>query len=111
MNSNVGAFKRSKNVILAILEGLNFGFSKFEQLSSPKCTKTKIQNIKNCQKIILLNRLNSPKFAFMQNLSGGKMIKFQQNQVLTSHFESFCSILHYGNLWILLQLTFYVKTA
>ena len=39
-----------------------------------------------------LDRLNSPKFDFTQNRSGGKIIKFQQIQALTSHFESFWSI-------------------
>ena len=39
-----------------------------------------------------LDCLNSPKCDFTQNRSGGKIIKFQQSQALTSHFESFCSI-------------------
>ena len=39
-----------------------------------------------------LDCLNSPKFDFTQNQNGGKMIKFQQSQALTSHFESFLSI-------------------
>ena len=38
------------------------------------------------------DRLNWPKFDFMQTQSGGKSIKFQQSQALTSHFESFQSI-------------------
>ena len=38
------------------------------------------------------DRLNSPKFDFTQNQRGGKIIKFQQSQALTSHFESFWSI-------------------
>jgi len=39
-----------------------------------------------------LDCLNSPKCDFTQNRSGGKIIKFQQSQALTSHFESFWSI-------------------
>ena len=39
-----------------------------------------------------LDRLNSPKLDFTQNRSGGNIIKYQQNQALTSHFESFWSI-------------------
>ena len=39
-----------------------------------------------------LDRLNSPKFDFKQNRSGGKIIKCQQSQALTSHLESFWSI-------------------
>ena len=33
-----------------------------------------------------------PKFDFTQNRSGGKIIKFQQSQALTPHFESFWSM-------------------
>ena len=55
-----------------------------------------------------LDRFNSPKYDFMQNRSGGKIIKFQQNQALTSHFESFWSILQCGNFSIFLLLSFYV---
>ena len=47
--------------------------------------------------MIFLDRLNSPKFDFMQNKSGGKMMKFQHSQALTSHFESFLSIVQYMN--------------
>ena len=36
--------------------------------------------------------LNSQKFDFTQNWSGGKIIQFQQIQATTSHFESFWSI-------------------
>ena len=36
--------------------------------------------------------LNSQKFDFTQNQSGGKIIKFQQSHALTSYFESFWSI-------------------
>ena len=39
-----------------------------------------------------LDCLNYPKCDFMQNRSGGKIIKFQQSQTLTSHFEIFWSI-------------------
>ena len=47
--------------------------------------------------------MNSPKFDFAQNLSGGKNIKFQQTQALTSQFESFWSIVqmltvHWGHI-------------
>ena len=39
-----------------------------------------------------LDRLYLPKFNFSWNLSDGKIIKFQQRQASTSHFESFWSI-------------------
>ena len=42
-----------------------------------------------------LDHLNSPKFDFMQNWSGGKIIKFEQSQALTSHFESFWSLVEW----------------
>ena len=44
-----------------------------------------------------LDRLNSPKCDFTQNRSGGKIIKFQQSQTLTSHFASFWSIVKREN--------------
>ena len=47
-----------------------------------------------------LDCLNSPKCDFTQIWSGGKLIKFQQSQALTSHFESFWSIVD----WILSYL-------
>ena len=54
VKSNFGEFKRSKNVILGILKALNFDFSTFEQLSSPKFTKIKSSE-----------SLNLPKMAFL----------------------------------------------
>ena len=77
MKSGFGEFKQSKNVILGMLEVLNFDFSKIEQLSSTKLTK--IQNSESLilPKMTFLNRWNSPKFDLTQNLSGGIMIKFQ----------------------------------
>ena len=39
-----------------------------------------------------LDLLNLPNCDFTQNWSGGKIIKFQQSQALTSHFESYWSI-------------------
>ena len=44
------------------------------------------------------DRLNSPKFDITKNRSGGKMIKFQQSQALTLHFESLWSIVQYEYL-------------
>ena len=43
-----------------------------------------------------LDHLNLPKLDFTQNRSGGKIIKYQQSQALTSHFESFWSIVKSG---------------
>ena len=76
-------------LILTILEVLDFDFSKFEQLSSPKFTE--IQSSAS---------LKLPKCDFMQNRSGSEIIKFQQSLALTSHFESFWSIvkLYYGKV-------------
>ena len=53
-------------------------------------------------KMTFLDHLNSPKLDFTQNRSGSKNIKFQQCQALTSHFESFWSIV--CGLKILLHL-------
>ena len=79
-------------LFLTILEVLNFDFSKFEQLSSPKFTKIQSPESLKLPKMTFLERLNSPKLDFTQNWSGGKIIKFQQSQALTSHFESFWSM-------------------
>ena len=77
---------------MAILDLLNFDISQFEQLSSPKFTKMQSSEYLNLPKMTFLDRLNLPKLDFTQNWSGGKIIKFQQSQALTSHFESFWSI-------------------
>ena len=66
------------------LEVLNFDISKFYQISKFRVSKL--------PKMTFLDFLNLPKLDFKQNLSGSKMIKFQQSQALTSHFESFLSI-------------------
>ena len=84
-----------KMSFLAILEVLNFVFSKSEQLSSHKSTKFQSLESVKLQKMTFLDCLNLPIFDIMQNLSGSKMIKYQQSQALTSHFESFWSIVHY----------------
>ena len=47
-----------------------------------------------------LDRLNSPKFDFAYNQRGGRMIKFKPIQALTSHFESFWSIVTLYSLLI-----------
>ena len=43
------------------------------------------------------DRLNPPKCDYTQNRSGGKIIKFEQSQALTSYFESFWSIVQRNN--------------
>ena len=50
-----------KMLILAILEVLNFDFSKFEQLSSTKFTKIQSLEALNLPKMTFLDRLKSPK--------------------------------------------------
>ena len=82
---------------MAILDGLNFDFSKFEQLSSPKFTKIQSSEPLKLPKMTFLDLLNSPKLDFTSNQSGDKIIKYQQSQALTSHFESFWSILYRNN--------------
>ena len=53
-----------KMLFLAISEGLNFDFSKFEQLSSPKFTKIRSSESLKLPKMTFLDRLNLPKFDF-----------------------------------------------
>ena len=43
-------------------------------------------------KIAIFDRLISPKLDFTWNMDGCTIIKFQQSEALTSHFESFWSI-------------------
>ena len=69
----------------AILEVLNFDFSKFEQLSSPKFTKKLKFGVSKMAK----NDIFGPS-EFANSI--GKIIKFQQIQALTSHYENFWSI-------------------
>ena len=46
-------------------------------------------------KMTFLDCLKMPKFDFTQNRSDSKIIKYYQSQTLTSHFESFWSIVHW----------------
>ena len=84
---------------LAILEVVKLDFSKFEQFSRPKFTKIQSLESLKLPKMTFLDCLNSQKFDFTQNQSGGKIIKFQQSQALTSHFESFWSIVRRGSIF------------
>ena len=92
MKSHLEEFKQSKNVNFDNFTGSEFDFSKFEQLSSPKFTKIQNSESLKLPKMTFIDRLSSPKLDITQNRSGGKMIKFQQSQALTSHFERFWSI-------------------
>ena len=78
-----------KKSFFTIVEVLNFDFSQFEQLSSPKFTKIQSFESLKLPKMTSLDHLNSPKIDFTQKRSGGKI-------ALTSHFESFWSIVVSG---------------
>ena len=58
-----------------------------------------------------LDRLNLPKFDFTQNRSGSKIIKFQQSQAVTSHFEIFWSIVQFDVTIRKISLTALAKAA
>ena len=79
---------------LTILDVLNFDLSKFEQFSSPKYTKNSKFRVSEIAKNDIFDPFEFPKISFHVNISRGKMIKFQQCHALTSHFESFWSIVH-----------------
>ena len=81
-------------LILINLEVLNFDLTKFQQLSRMKFTKIQSSVSLKLPQMTILDHLNPPKCDFTQNRSGSKIIKFQQSQALTSHFESFWSIVH-----------------
>ena len=96
VKSNFGKCKRSKNVIFC-----NFRDSEvwiLVNLGLESCSnilETKIQTLKNCQKRDFLT------VWIRQNLIScyGKIIKLQQSQALTSHFESFWSIVQRPEKW------------
>ena len=67
-------------------------FSKFDHFSSAKVTKIQSSESLKLPKMSFLDRLNSPKMDFTQIMSAGKIVKFRHSQNLTSHFESFWSI-------------------
>ena len=86
-------FNGQKISFLAIVEVLNFDFlSKFQVPNWPKFQSLEHLKLPN---MTFLDRLCSTKFDFPLNQSGGNMIKFQQSQALTSHFESFWSIVQW----------------
>ena len=95
VKSNFYAFKLSKMSFLALLEVVNFDFSNFEQFFNSKFTQFQNSESLKLVKMTFLDCFNSPKLDFTYNLSDGKIIKFQQSQALTSHFESFLSIVQY----------------
>ena len=84
-----------KMLIFTILEVLNFEFSQFEQFSSPKFTKIQSSEVLKLAKMTFLECLNLPKFDFTKNWSDGEIVKYQQSRALTSHFQSFWSIVNW----------------
>ena len=84
--------KGQKVSFLALLEVLKFNFSKFEQFFKAQIYQNSKFSIFKNAKMTFLDRLNSQKFDFTQNWNGCESIKYQQSPALTSHFESFWSI-------------------
>ena len=81
-----------KNAIFGNFTGSEFWFLvNLRNFQAPSLPKFKVKSL-NLPKMAFLYCLNSPILDFTQNLSGSKIITFQQSQALTSHFESFCSI-------------------
>ena len=54
-------------------------------------------------KMTFLDSLISPKIDLTWDLIGGKVIRFQQNHALTTHFESFWSIVHWKAIFSITQ--------
>ena len=93
VKSNFGEFKRSKNVIFGNFRDSELWiFGKFGTWKLLKFTKNQNSEALKLPKMSFLDYLFLPKFDFTQNQSGSKIIKFQQSLALTSHFESFWSI-------------------
>ena len=92
-------FQQFKNVFFGKIRGSEFWFlanlSNFQVPNLPKIQRS--ESLKLPQ-MTFLDHLNSPKCDFTQNWSGVKIIKFQQSPALTSHFESFWSIV-YCSFW------------
>ena len=86
-----GEFRQSKNVIFGNFRDSKLWILVFLELES--CSNQNWEPLK-WPKMTFLDRLNSPKFDFTQKQSGGRIVKFQQSQALTSHFESFWSIVN-----------------
>ena len=110
---------------LAILESHKFQFGEFWTWKLLKFTKNQNSEPLTLPKMTFLKCFNSP-FNFKQKWSGSRIIQFWQTQALTSHFESFWSIVpcgetdkvsenksvtQCGNSKILLPLKFSVKTV
>ena len=91
MKSNSGKFKRSKNVILAILETLDF--ESLVNLGLESCSNLLKSEFKTSiiDKNDIFRPLKFAKIEFHVKSEWWEMIKFQ-SQALTSHFESFWSI-------------------
>ena len=88
VKSNFGEFKRSKISFLALLEGLNFNFSKFE----PFLKSQIYQNSKlRVSEIVIMAIFD---IQILPKLSDKSMLVLW---TLTSHFESFWSIVHKKN--------------
>ena len=103
VKSHFGEFKRSKIVIFGNFRDFEF----LENMGLESCTnllKSKFRT-SNIVKINILDCFNSPKLDFAQNWSQGKMIKFAHHASLTSHFDSFWSIVHVKERfeWILMK--------
>ena len=60
----LGNSNSPKMLILTILEVLNFDFSKFEQLSSPKFAKIQSSEFPKLPKMAFLDCFDTPKFDF-----------------------------------------------
>ena len=88
--NQIGKFKGSKNFI----------FGNFRDSKPWKLVNSGVESCSKLPKITFLELLNSPKFDFTQSQGGSKIIKYQQSQALTSHFESFWSIVLCTFWWI-----------
>ena len=84
-----GEFKQFKNVNFDNFRGSEFWFLvNLSNVQVPNLPKIQSSESLKLAKMTFLNRLNSSIFDFTENLSGSKMI----SQAITSHFESFLSI-------------------
>ena len=82
-----------QNVIFCNFRGSEFLFlvnlSNFQVPNLPNIQSSESLKL---PRMTFLDHLNLTKLGFTENLTGGKIIKCQQSQTLTSHFESFWTI-------------------
>ena len=86
VKSNLGEFKRSKNVIFGTLELLNFNFGKSQPFFKSQICQNSKMRVSEIVQMAILEIQILPKIWFHAKLSGKQILVLW---ILTSHFERF----------------------